>query len=715
MSMKIVKNLLWSLMCLTFVVSCSEAPTDEPNKPDNGVIDGTKDSRIKLDQNEVSVGVDGGTCTVTYTILNPKDNTKVEATSTQPWVKDFKLNTEGAIRFTVEPNDGEGAEPRECLVEVSYRYADPVVFKVKQSARINKSFSLENITANYFDLYIDIIPEDKTTPYIVMSASPEYIIASGFKTGQDFYEDDVAYFAWMGSFYGQSAAQIMQEKAKVGDVRGQKVGKGSPGVTYTIYCYYIDYTTGALISDVCLMPVKTASPKLSDVEFTMSRELVDGCMASVDVTPIGYDGDYYFDVLPKALVDSYLYELVDLEGKPYLNSVEEVIEYWWSNAVGEMVAEGVSTTQIIADYTCVGTNSDGTPRSHFDFELLAEVEYYLFAYTMEENGLCSSVPQVELFKTEPVAKSDNEITIAVDKVTARTAQITFTPSNNDYYVAGWEKASDWAKYGNNDAEIMEYLLHNIEYALLKGPEAVSVLDLEPDTEYVVYAFGSRGGCATTSQIFSQRITTKSGGEGSVNISVKDLGYYDAADLATFEGYEFFGGEYYSGAAILPVEIEFDSEDHGDWSFDIYNWTGRHESEYYNDKQYIDGLVYNINTEGCLTTTKTYSILEFGGKYMIVAVVLDSDGAFSKLYKRWVEPTYDGVGDPEVYVNWWNEYQDSLNYDDPVEGEGDEVVETQSLVVDSAKLFSKKVKANKMSTTSFKAEQSVPEIDEIVAR
>ena len=727
MSMKIVKNLLWSLMCLTFVVSCSEAPTDEPNKPDNGVIDGTKDSRIKLDQNEVSVGVDGGTCTVTYTILNPKDNTKVEATSTQPWVKDFKLNTEGAIRFTVEPNDGEGAEPRECLVEVSYRYADPVVFKVKQSARINKSFTIENVTSGYFEFYIDIIPEDKTTPYIVMCADAEYIIASDFKTGEDFYNDDVAYFAWLGQFYGQNAAGIMQDKAIVGDLRNKKVGKAAPGVTYTVYCYYIDYTTGALLSDVCMMPVTTAAPKQNDVEFTMNLELVDGCMASVDVTPVGYEGDYYFDVLPKVLVDSYLYDLVDMQGNRYLNSNEEVITYWWATSVGKMVAENRSTADIIADFTCVGNNSDGTPRSHYDFELLAEVPYYLFAYTMEENGLCSSVPQILPFTTGTVSPSDNVITVEVGKVTARTAKFNFTPSNNDYYVAGWEKASDWAKYGKNDAEIMEYLLHNIEYALLKGPEEVSVLDLEPDTEYVVYAFGTRGGCATTSQIFSQRITTKSGGEGSVNIGFKDLGYFDCADVALFDGYEYMAGEYYSGMAVYPIEVVLTdadgnvTEDHGDWFYVIYDWTGR--TDIYNDKQCIDGLVWSIDTYGGMTASHSMTFLDFGGEYELTAVVLDVDGQFSKLYREWIKITYEGVNnDAETYVNWWNEYQASLP---PIPGgdeEGDEtiedeVIETQSLVIskDDNKLFSKKFKANKMSTTTIEASKEAPEVDAIVAR
>lgn len=722
--MKTLKNLLWSLMCLTLVVSCSEDSVDNGgNQPNPPTV--TKDSKIKLAKTEVSAGVAGGTFTIEYSIVNPHQATKVEVSAAEPWVKDFKTNTEGVIRFTVEPNDG--AESRSCLVTVEYRYADPVIFKVKQGARVEKGFTLENVTPGYFDFTIDIIPEDKTTPYIVMCAGPEYIIASDFKTGEDFYNDDVAYFAWLGQFYGKNAAAVMQDRAKVGDTRGVKIGESCPGVTYTVYCYYIDYTSGALLSEVCMMPVTTAAPKQNNVEFTMNLELVDGCMASVDVTPVGYEGDYYFDVLPKVLVDSYLYDLVDLQGNRYLNSNEEVITYWWATAVGEMVANDTSAADIIADFTCVGENPDGTPKSHYDFELLAEVPYYLFAYTMEENGLCSSVPQIVPFTTDTPQPSTNVITPEVGKVTARTAKFTFTATNDDYYVAGWEKASDWVKYGKNNAEIMEYLLHNMEYALLKGNEEATALDLESDTEYVLYAFGSRGGIATT-DLFSTRFTTKSGGEGSVNIAFKDMGYFDCADVALFDGYEYMAGEYYSGLAVVPLEVVLTdaegnaTEDHGEWFQVIYDWTGR--TDVYTDKQYIDNLVWSINEYGGMTASHSMTFLEFGGEYELAAVVLDLDGQFSKLYRQWISVSYDGVqSDASVYVNWWNEYQASLppipGGDEEGDESGDEIIDGEDGEAETLnKLFSKKSnikKTSKMSTTTFEASKVAPEVDAIVAR
>ena len=708
MSMKTLKTLLWSLLCLTFVVSCGEDPTTEPAPAPGG--DGpviTKDSVIELKKKTVAVSLSGGQYSVEYEIKNPHLGTKVTAGAAEPWVYDFDFDTPNMLKFKVEPNDTDA--PRSCLVTVEYRFADPVAFTVKQGARVDKGFTLENVTSTYFDYTVDVIPEDKTTPYIVMSAHPEYIISSEFKTGEDFYNDDVAYFAWLGQWSGMSALEVMQARAKVGDQVGVNVKGAAPGVPYTFYCYYFDSASGALLSDVTMFEVKTAAPKLENVEFNMNYEIIDGCMVSADVTPVNHTGHYYFDMLPKVLIDSYLYELVRLDGSQYFTTNEEVLAYWWSDAVVDMMSS-MSSDQILSEFTCVGWNDNEQtdPRSHYDFELLANQDYYLFAYTMEENALCSSVPQIVPIRTGSVSESTNEIAVAVDKITARTATFTFTPSNDDYYVAGWEKAEDWAVLGRNDAERMQNLLMSTDYALLKGAQTTNVLNLESDTEYVLYAFGSRGGVATTKSIFSTTFKTKPGGAGSVTISFKDLGYYDSADFASIDGYEYLSN--YAGFAILPLEVEFNSEDHGDWFMEVFDWTGR--TDVYDDKQYTDGLVWAINEYGSMTATHTYTFLEFGGAYEIVGIVLDTDGMFSSLYRRWIEPTYDNAGDADTYVSWWDAYQESQKDDQG----GD--IELQSLVIDNNNntLFSKKVRASKVSTKSFEAKsEAAPSMEEITIR
>ena len=422
------------ILCVALTVGCEKGPKDEPQ---GGNPDFTKDSKVVLSKTTVSVGVGGGSQLLEYTIENPHQGEKITAEAASEWVNGFNYGITGALQFNVDAN--EGSEPRECLVTVKYRFAEDVVFTVKQGARTNAGFQLENVSSDLFSYTVDVIPDDKTAPYIVMSADATYIVQSGFETDEDYYEDDFFYFGWLGQFYGKDAVTVMQERSKIGDQRGITIGDAVSGIPHTFYCYY-------------------------------------------------------FDMLNGLVADSYL------ESFDYLNNdPAEAVEYYWSNAVGTM-SQSMSYDEIVAFYNCQGNYEDGTPRSHYDFELLANHDYYLFAFAMEEHGLPCSKPQIVKITTGDVEPSDNVITASVTNIAAQSATINFTTTNDDYYIAGWEKASDWATFGNNDAERQEYLLTNRSYELIKGNYSQGIIGLEPETDYVLYAFGSRGGIATTDYI-----------------------------------------------------------------------------------------------------------------------------------------------------------------------------------------------------------------------
>lgn len=637
--MRTIKNLMWALLpifALTFVVGCEKGPEEEPQGPQV-----VKDSVIKLSANKVEASLAGGEYTMIYEIENAHAGEKITAEAAEAWVNNFNTSVSGILYFKVDANNSDKA--RECLVTVKYRYAEDVVFVVKQGAKETSGFALENITVDYFSYTVDIIPENKTAPYIIMSADPTYIVASGFETGEDFYEDDFAYFGWLGQWYGKSAVQIMQERSKIGDQRGVTAGKGASGIPYTCYLYYIDYDSGALLSDVYFFEITTKSPDYIPATFNVDYT-VDGCVVSADVTSQDYEGAYYFDVLSKAMVQDYIDSL------DCVNTPAEAVKYYWSMAVMKMMNENeMSGSAIIDYYNCQGTYEDGTPRSQYDFELLANTPYYLFAFAMEEHGLCCSEPTIVEINTESVPMSDNVITPSVSKVTAETADISFTTTNGDYYIAGWEKASDWATYGNTDAERQQYLLANLSYEFISGDYSQTVLGLEQGVEYVLYAFGSRGGVATTSQIWTCNFTTKSG-LGAATIEFVDNGYYAAEDLAELPGWEFFGGDYYSGTFIMPVEYRIE----GEWSAffgNIYNWTGRYDL--YDDEQYKDGLVWSINEYGSMTLDKTYCILQNDSFYIVAALVIDTDGVYSPVAKHEVRTSYDGARtDASEFDEWW---------------------------------------------------------------
>ncbi len=671
--MKTIKNLLWAMLplfALTLAVGCQEGPQEEPT-PDGPTVQ--KDSIIKLNSNKVEASLAGGEYTMIYEIENAHDGEKITAEAAESWVNNFNTSISGVLTFSVDANNSDKA--RECLVTVKYRYAEDAIFVVKQGAKETSGFKLENITVDYFSYTIDIIPDNKTAPYIVMSADPTYILASGFETGEDFYEDDFYYFGWLGQWYGMSAVQIMQDRCKVGDQRGVTAGKGASGIPYTCYLYYFDYDTGALISDVYFFKITTKSPDYVPATFNVEHT-VDGCVVSADVTPQGYEGAYYFDMLSKAMIQDYIDSL------DCVNTPAEAVKYYWSMAVMDMMNNGnMSGSDIVDYYNCQGTYEDGTPRSQFDFELLAETPYYLFAFAMDEHGLCCSEPTIVEINTGSVAMSDNVITPSVSKVTAETAEISFTTTNDDYYIAGWEKASDWVTYGDTDAERQQYLLANLSYEYISGDYTQTALGLEQGVEYVLYAFGSRGGVATTSQIWTCNFTTKSG-LGAATIEFVDNGYYAAEDLAQLPGWEFLAGDFYSGTFILPVEYRIE----GEWSAffgSVYNWTGR--NDFYNDEQYKDGLVWSINQYGSMNLDKTYCILDNDSFYIVAAMVIDMDGVYSPIAKHEISTSYDGARtNPEDFANWWN---------------GTSSVEAQK--ADAKPLFTKKANNNnKLSKQGF---------------
>ena len=674
------------LLALALAVGCEKGPKEEQG-------DGPqfeKDSVIKLSKTTINVGVGGGSQLLEYTIENAHQGEKISAEAAEEWVNGFNYGITGALQFNVDANDG--TEPRECLVTVKYRFAEDVVFTVKQSARTNAGFKLENVTSDLFSYTVDVIPDDKTAPYIIMSADATYIAQSGFETPEDYYEDDIFYFGWLGQFYGMDAVGIMQERSRVGDERGITIGDGVSGVPCTFYCYYFDWTTGALISDIAMFEIVTKEPEKIDVQFNVEYT-VEGPLVKADVTPTNYEGAYYFDMLNGLVVDSYLETFDFLNNDP-----AEAAEYYWSNAVSAM-SQDMSYDQIVAFYNCQGNYEDGTPRSHYEFELLANHDYYLFAFAMEEHGLPASKPHIVKITTGDVEPSDNVITTSVTNVTAQSATINFTTTNDDYYIAGWEKASDWATFGNNDAERQEYLLTNRSFELIKGNYSQNVIGLEAETDYVLYAFGSRGGVATTDYIATTTFKTRKVSGGLASIEIVDNGYYAASDLATIPGFEFFGNESYSGKMILPMEFKITGEYTAFFST-IWDWTGR--NDIYTDQQYRDNLVWSLNEYGTMSTDKTYSILNNDSDYELVALVVDQYGDFSDVAKLCVSTSYAGAKtDPAEFEAWWNAGKE--------EGPG-----LQSLASEPKQLFKNKIKGMKASEMTFEREQKVVEADVIPA-
>ena len=473
-----------------------------------------------------------------------------------------------------------------------------------------------------------------------MSASPDYIEAYELQSDEALFADDYSYFEYLGTFYGMSALEVMMSRAKMGDVRGIRVNDATPGDDYIFYAYYIDPASGALASKIARCEITAGHPELGQASFNFTYE-INGPDVFTQVDPVGFEGDYYFDVMTAE-------ELAAAEKAGYTK--EEYFVKWWAYIVSGLKFEGNSVDKILAENTCWGED-----RNTWNYELMANSDYYLFAFTLEQNSLCSSVPQYEKFTTGDAVMSNNELSVYATNVTSRAATFTIlTTIPEDRYSFSWATAAEWASYGSSDVERVNNLLKQYVFDVYRGDQVLSVTDLEANTEYVLYAFGNHGGVATTAPV-TVSFKTVSDEAGVATIALKDLGYYDAADLSYEPGWTFLESDSYSGMAIYPIELDVQPANHGAYMYEIYDWEGRYDE--YDEKQYTDGLLYQIGKHGSLTSKYTYVPLKFNNRYVAVAIVVDANGQYSDLYKKEIYCTYDGVSlDTAAFVDWWDAMQ-----------------------------------------------------------
>ena len=514
---------------------------------------------------------------------------------------------------------------------------------VEFEAVSDATFTFENIdvTSDYFSITVDVIPTIKNQPYIIMSASPEYIEAYELETDEALFADDYAYFEYIGSvYYGYSALEIMQSRAKMGDAR-VTISSAVPGEKYVIYMYHFDPQSGSLASKITRIEVTAGHPEIGDADFTFKYE-INGPDVMSQVDPVGFEGDYYFDIMTAE-------ELAAAEAAGFTK--EEYIVKWWSNIVANFIFyDGMTPDQVLAQNTCWGVDCNT-----WDYELMANRDYYIFAFQLEANGLCCSTPKYEKFTTGDAVMSDNEIKTVVTNVTSTTATFTLLTSiAEDPYSFSWATAAEWASYGSTDEERVNNLLKESVFDIYRGDESLYVMDLLPSTEYVLYAFGNHGGVATT-PVSVAKFTTPSDAIGEAFISFKDLGYYDAQDLIYLPGWSFLDSDYYVGKAFYPIELEITPANHGAYRFLIYAWfDGVYE---YSDEQYLESLLWEIGEHGSLTANYSYSILDYNCRCVAVAIVVDANGQYSELCKKEIYCTYDGVNtDIEAFANWWDAMQ-----------------------------------------------------------
>lgn len=138
------------------------------------------------------------------------------------------------------------------------------------------------------------------------------------------------------------------------------------------------------------------------------------------------------------------------------------------------------------------------------FNLDPNTDYVVYSYSIEmvgEDPIVNSRVSQEAFTSGAVAKSDMTFTMTVSDVTPLTANVDIVPSGEDRYSWGYLKASE--AEGLSDMEIAQKCCENafvIDIRTNTGSQTVTASGLEPDTDYVLVAFGYEKHEITTSTV-----------------------------------------------------------------------------------------------------------------------------------------------------------------------------------------------------------------------
>lgn len=148
--------------------------------------------------------------------------------------------------------------------------------------------------------------------------------------------------------------------------------------------------------------------------------------------------------------------------------------------------------------------------------LQPEQTFIVFACHTDAEG--AVISEIKLIKetTPPVTKAELTFEIEIDQITATSAMLFITPSTDDQYV--WLELPEFAYKGMTNEELEAFLLKN--YKAFFGLHATtgemmhSFDDkLDPDTEYMIIAFGYDGGITTELATKKFRTLKPNSGEG----------------------------------------------------------------------------------------------------------------------------------------------------------------------------------------------------------
>ena len=593
-------------LCGITLTSCGE------DKPQVDVVDTTTSVEFNnLENLTVEIDHKGGNIELNYVINNGIEGIDIVAATDVDWISDIVANN-GTLTFNVAENIE--AKARESKIRVTYPNADTIFLVVKQAQFDAITFKLEVTSSTSTSCSTLITPSNEEYAYIAYMAEVDYFLMADITTAEELFEDDYNYYM---AFAQQWEAPLLKEFFLMNYIAYQ--GEYSidwtgmmPGKEYVLYVYAIEFNEENndywLASPVTYQMITLQSEELKDVNFNVAVE-INGPNATYNITPENWDGYYYLTVYEEG---DYMYR-----NTPADDSYAELVSSVWLNMMSELMASGYAADQIINLMCLQG------PENYSEL-LKGNTNYAMAIYAVDMvDGLPQVVskPQIKNFTTEEIGASNMTLEIKVENKYVRVADVTVTPSTNEYYTVAIVPFS--AVPASSNSEIIDWLNDNFTMDSYHGEIFSHLNTLQPETAYSILAYGYYGGVVTT-DLFRYDFTTDAESECENGVVRVDYnGPYSLAELEAYDPdyYYNYGMFETMGWYAMWSEI-FTEQPTQDMFYCIYS--AQEVSVYGEQAIFADLVSYPCSKTQLLTG-------ENGTLYVMCAVCMDYRGNYSEMW------------------------------------------------------------------------------------
>ena len=589
-----------AILSLFMGVGC----TEKQNEDKKG------NTTFTLEETEVNATAEGMDVEINYTITKPQSGAVVLTECKDNWIKNLSTATYGMIKFTVEPNFKK--EARETKIKVQYTAVEgSFEIVVKQEASDREKFSFDILSKEPTALSIEVSPADTNTAYICRTYTKAHMDAFGliYDEGIINYDldaiEDEAYAA------SQTLLNYLQNIAYTGKAIVDFT-ELVPDTEYVVYCYHINLSNAQATDwEVYTETIRTAKTQNIDENITMSFE-VQGANVKQTVTTKHEDTYYYTEC----------WSLNDF--KAYFGSSatpEQIFPRRWNEQVTMKRDMGYQPHTIIEELCHQGTQT-------ISYESLkANTSYVFYVFAVDpETAFTATEIVTETVSTLSPNESGMTITISVKNIYPTTADVYWTASDEKgKFARSVFTKADFNALGANDDEKLATILANYDFYQAVGYTDMNLTGLQPNTEYVAFAYGLDGNTPNT-RIFTTEFKTKSNTPGQSNITMSWDEHYNMADVAAVDAEHWGEYEGRDDRALLPIKISGVKE-----SDKVYFMVVTWPLDYYSkDAEWLRDVTQAKNL---MNLYESYNfVAEYERNYSVIAVAEDENGNYGTLYK-----------------------------------------------------------------------------------